>query len=70
MLNNPCLKPFLHLNNVDKVSVELIDQCMCRCTCEVSNSVGYTVMLALDVVQGTFFYICLNLLKISQLSET
>lgn len=70
MLNNPCLKLFLHLNNADKVSVELIVQWVCRCTCEASRSVGYTVMLVLDVIQGTFFYICLNLLKISQLSET
>lgn len=36
---------------------------------------GYTVMLGLDVIQGTLFFlmnvhICLNLLKISQLSET
>lgn len=53
MLNNSCLKLFLHLNNADKVSVELIVQWVCTphyCTCEVNSSVGYTVMLASDVI--------------------
>lgn len=50
MPNNLCLEQFLCLNNADKVSVELFDQYVCRCTCEVSNSVGYAVMLALDVI--------------------